>query len=393
MSNSEPEEEKVTAEEALEVVERIRKKFQENGVKKIKLTSEGWREEEDSLPAQSRSSSSYPKTSHPPRYKSPVETEKEKFGSKEQKQLELFIDKDVEKEIEERQVEVTGLDFNVSQGKAFEALQKLLAETNYQGDTEAPEVTTYREERGGTYTLPGIFIKWSDYYEAYGLKRDKSGKYTNRRQVKKAKEALKDLAQPWRITVEDKTEGHKVARETPLIKLTWEYEGAPDETQTQDKRLLIRYKPLFIDKIDRDNEGRGFYLFKPYNLHEEINKAVGGSRYSSAIPRFIWWLNSIDYEAKHNEDYDYTRDPFRIGKELLAYKLRLRNYVERRQWNYVDERVEQACEVATEINFLLEYEIGEEMVRLWLNPHRCSRLRYRLEQQDKYDPKLSYDRD
>lgn len=390
MSDKETEE---TVKETLDKAESIGEKFKENGAEKYYLTDKGWVDEGGTTPAYFRDTGSYFQKPQGAVYKAPVETERQKFGQKEARQLELLFDDDIDREIEEREVEVNGLDFSVSQDKAFEALQKLLAQTNYQGDPEAPEKSTYDENRGGTYKLPGVFIKWTDYYEAYGLTRKKDGKYRGK-QKKKAKEALKDLTQPWRITVKDIEEDKKVAWETPLINLTWEYENNSDiENQTEDKRLLIRYKPLFIDKIDRDNKGKGFYLFKPYDLHEEINEAVGSKRYSGAIPRFIWWLNSIDYEANYNEDYDYRKDPHKIGKEKLAYRLRLDTYVEARQWSILNERIEQACEVAKEINFLLQYEIEEKMVKLWLNPARCSRLKYRLTDKGDWPPQLTDDRE
>lgn len=369
----------------------------EGNVKEAEVTIEGEADLETSpdnsgtLPAQDARNSSYYPTEGKG-YRAPVETELQKFGKKEQEQLKLFTSPDIEER--ERNIEVTGLNFKVSQDKAFEALQKILADTDYQGDPRVGLEERFIEARGGTYKLPGILINWADFYEAYGLKRGKNGKYTNRRQVKKAKEALESLAKPWRITVKQKKDNGKydvVTRDTPLIQISKGYYDREKEeikriedgdSEVKADKLLIRYKPIFIDKIGN------FFLFKPSNLHKEIREAIGNKRYSPAILRFIWWLNTINYGAKRTKDYDFTKNPHKIGKKKLAYRLRLDNYIERRQWNYIDKRLKQACKVAKEINFLLDYDLSTDPIKLWPNPKRCSRLGYELERQGKLSPEM-----
>lgn len=324
-------------------------------------------------------------------YKSPVETELQKFGKSGQEQLELFGPK-VE---ESPEVEVTGLDFNVSQDKAFGALQKLLADNNYRGQSQKPHYDDIREDY---YKLPKIEINYSDYYEAYGLERDSSGKYTNRRQVKQAKQALREMELPWRITVSKKRENGKydvATKRTQLVEIErYYYNREEDEKvriqkgQATDKanRLVIIYQPLFIAKI------QDFYVLKDPELHKRIRETVDSKRYSEAVPRFIDWLNTTNYEAKYNKDFKWWKDPHTIGREKLAYKLRLDGYIERRQWSYIDDRIEQACEVAQDLDFLFKYDLESEPIKLWLNPFRCSRLGYQLKKQDKLPPRLTDDR-
>lgn len=396
MSDTEKEPDEIL-DKATQKVEKIKEEFKEHGTHKLYFTNEGWVEETEQGGTAPAGYFQIPKTEETLQttlYKAPVEAELQKFGKKEAKQLELFGSK-VE---ESRKVKVEGLNFSKPQDRAFNALQKLLDETDYQGNSAVPLDTRYDGARDGTYKLPGILINYSDFYEAYGLKRKKDSKFRGK-QVEQAKKALEDLAEPWRITVERKKDNGKsdiVARETPLIEITKAYYDRDEEeikkikegdTGQRADKLLIRYQPIFIDKIEN------FYLFKPYDLLEEINEAVESNRYSEAIPRFIWYLNTINYGPDQHEDYNYEKDPHKIGREKLAYRLRLDNYVDRRQWNYIDDRIEQACEVAEKIGFLLDYDLGDDdMVKLLLNPARCSRLRYRLKKNGKLPPGLKSDR-
>lgn len=333
----------------------------------------------DKLPSIFKPSGDYDKRT----YRAGIYAENQKFSKEEYslnpkrmseiKQLVLGETASTVEETKEFKPQDLGLDFNKSQDKAFNALQKLLDETDYKGNLD-PDL--YYEENHPVYTdiynniylydLPLLLINWTDFYKAYGLEKNKSNKYSGK-QVKQAREALKSLADGWTIYYKRKNNNGKndvIAFTEPLIKIVEGYKNI-DGLESNTGKILIKFSPLFIDRIDT------FYLYKPKFLHNEIKKAAGG-RYSKYHVRLIQWLIKLNYSPK-------------IDKKKLAYKLRMHSDINARNWKRIDERITKGLEIAQKLNFILDYEKNynnyPDLLWIKLNPERCTKYKKKLEKQ------------
>ena len=326
------------------------------------------------LPSTFKPSGKYDKRT----YRAGMNAELQKFGEKlnpkrlsEIKQLVLgeTASTTVEEEgIEEFKPQDIGLDFNKSQDKAFNALQKLLDETNYEGNVDPELIYGEKEVTSplfqGVYELPALLINWTDYYKAYGLKKNRSGKYSGK-QVKQARQALRDLTDGWTIRYTKKNKNNKqdvLAYTMSLIELVEGYKNIEGLEDTRGK-LLIKFSPLFIDQLDT------FFLYKPMYLHNEI-KEVAGSRYSKYHARLIQYLNKTDFS------------PVKIKMKTLAYNLRMYPDINKRNWSRIRDRINTGLEIAKELEFILDFEKNHnkfsDLYWIELNPERCSRYRLKL---------------
>ena len=319
-------------------------------------------------------------------YRAGMNAELQKFGEKlnpkrlsEIKQLVLGeTASTVEEEgIEEFKPQDIGLDFNKSQDKAFNALQKLLDKTDYEGNVDPKLIygednyPIYSHIYNGYYDLPALAITWTDYYKAYGLKKNRSGKYSGR-QVKQARQALRDLADGWTISFKRKKKNDKydlIQAIRPLIELDTVYENIDriDNLEKKKGGILIKFSPLFIDQLDT------FFLYKPMYLHNEI-KEVAGSRYSKYYARLIQYLNKTDFS------------PVKIHMKKLAHNLKMYSDINARMWKRIRNRIDKGLEIAKELEFILDFEKNHDNITdlYWieLNPERCSRYRLKLKKRN-----------
>lgn len=273
-------------------------------------------------------------------------------------------------------IQVTGLDLSVSELKALHAIQILFDRTGYNGNVPGREVDLWDswKWRG---TLPSISITYSEYYEAYpGLQRQADGRYRGL-QAEEALRALESLTEPRRVVYERKRwEGPKgkrrqvsdiIVRKTSLFSLWKGYKDLEQDEAAQVRagqgvsqrvtRLVIEAGPLLMDGIE------DFYLLKPSSLYEEIKEILGSKRHSPAVPLFIEWLLTLNIPQ------------IPIGKEKLAYKLRLDYLIEQRKRSLLDKRLQEAIDTALKMRVLLDYEEDALGVyRFTLNPECCSRL-------------------
>jgi hypothetical protein len=271
-------------------------------------------------------------------------------------------------------IEVTGLDLSVSEAKAFHAIQVLMDKTGYRGNMPGREVDLWDswKWRG---TLPSISITYSDYFEAYGLQRKERGDYYGR-QAEEALKALDSLTEPRRIVYERKSWEGKgkarkqvsdiIVRKAAPISLWKAYQGleqeeaarvrAGQEVPQRVTRLVIEAGPVLMDGIE------DFYLLKPITLHDEIRQLLGSRRISRTVSLFIEWLLTKNLPK------------FSIGKENLAYSLRLDYLIEQRKQSLLDKRLQEAIDTALELRYLLDYE--EDALGVYhftLNPDRMGR--------------------
>jgi hypothetical protein len=74
----------------------------------------------------------------------------------------------------EKEIEVSGLNFSVSQCRAVTALNYLLDQTDFRGNAPAKPEQEYQQFRWKG-ALPILRINYSDFFEAYGLERQTDG--------------------------------------------------------------------------------------------------------------------------------------------------------------------------------------------------------------------------
>jgi len=280
---------------------------------------------------------------------------------------------------DETEIEISGLDFSISEDKAFSAIQILLDKTDYKGNE--PGMVIHSEDFRDSYLLPKLSMTFSEYLEAYGLKKSSSGRYS-RAQRDKALEALESLTKPRRIVYERirfknrKKSTDLIVAMRPLISLMEGYSGL-DEQEAEAvkagqsnaqrvKKLVIECSPLFVDQIDT------FYMLKPVRLHEEIKQLTGKARISRAVSLFIEWLLTKNMPQ------------VKIDRDKLAKKLRLEYLIEQRKPALVKKRLDEAFQVAKDLDYLLDYdENAFGMMTFQLNPEKIRRITKKMERANK----------
>jgi hypothetical protein len=308
-----------------------------------------------------------------PYYRAGMRAELQKFGySQEVRQLMLGEDTDIQDP--EKRLEIYGLDLSLSEDKALHAVQKLLDRTNYKGNTPGQQITSTAFKWEGF--IPRLSITYSDYYEAYGLKKNKD-QYQGR-QAQEALLALRSLTETRRICYKrDKWTGSgkgkrklsDIIRATePLIRIVEGFKDLDAEEaeiitsggelpKRRQTKLLIECSPLLVDQID------SFYLLKPSALFSEIQALAPGKRISKTDYLFIQWLLTLDKKT------------WQVSTKALANKLRLDYLITQRKPTLINTKLQEALQVAKETGYLLDYEekpIG--LLVLTLNPEKCKRI-------------------
>ncbi len=308
-------------------------------------------------------------------YKAGLHAEQQKFRNwSKEKQLTLLDDPNLEEEELANQVEITGLDLTVSEDKALAAIQILLDKTDYAGNLPAMEI--YSSDFEGRYRIPRLSFTYSEYFEAYGLRKIE-GRYQGRG-VQEALDALRSMEKPRRVCYQrkkwvDAGKGRREAKydlvvaNKPLVNILRGYRDLSkrdaqrimggEDIPERANLLIVEPSPLLLDQVE------SFYVLKPVLLHEEVKGALGGKRAARCISLFIEWLMTLDQAV------------VKIDKMKLAGRLRMDGYIKNRRRSELNKRLEEAFAVAKGLNYLLDYEENYGMVVLRLNPERCRRVK------------------
>lgn len=308
----------------------------------------------------------------PQDYRASMHMELQKFGNRERVR-QLMLSESIpadEAEIEAR-IEQTGLTLSYSEMRAIDALQILLDRTGYQGNEPGEMVHSEAFKYDGQ--LPRLRLTYTEYLEAYGLQRSASGRWP-RAQEEEAKEALETLTEPRTVIYRKRWRQGKswrnyvVNEKKPLINITKGYKDLTDEeaediiaTEGRNRRpthLLIEFSPLWIDQI------KSFYVLKPVGFYDELREAIGSRRPSPAIPLFLSLLMTINM------------NPFKIGRDKLAERIRLAYLLDSRHQSRLDDLLQEAIDVALKMGYLLDYDLDTfKVYTFYLNPERCKRLK------------------
>jgi hypothetical protein len=268
-------------------------------------------------------------------------------------------------ELEEAELQTIGLDLSIAQDRALLAIQTLLSQTKYQGNTDPIEITVWGTNQ--TTKTPALVITIAEFLEAYGLLANEKGRY-NRNSRDEALTALKELAQSRDFLITAPGSNGAILYTKPLIGLARMYGYLTEEEKarlpeedapSKLTHLAIECNWILIDRI------RNSFVLKPSTMYTELDEYFQGKIYSPAIKNLIHFLLYLDIA---DED-------FRIAPETLARRLRLDSFFERRHKKIAFQRVEEALQVAKDLGYLLEYGKDEAGNYRWKrNPERCKIL-------------------
>jgi hypothetical protein len=148
-----------------------------------------------------------------------------------------------------------------------------------------------------------------------------------------------------------------------------------DSTNEKLRYIAIEPCPILIDQLDT------YFILKPANYREEIALTSKQFKVSKYIYLFIDYLMvQAELKRRHNQPLI-----IRISLEELAYKLRLESYVKTRNYKRIRQILNNACKVAKEIGYLLDYRTTEgvtkeEVEEFILNPPKFIRALEILEE-------------
>lgn len=314
-----------------------------------------------------------PTPTSPTLYKAGMHLEQQKFKNVRQARQLLLSEANIKENELEREIEVTGLDLSVGEDRALSALQILLDRSDYKGNLPSKDITSKQWET--LKTTPAQSFTWTEYYEAYGLK--KRGNQYRGQDVTNAKKDLETLATKARRLVYKRRRWDKnkkvydlVVWKGTLIQVLEGYEGlntheasqveAGQTVKARKHKIAVVFNPIFIDGI------LDYFLLKPVDLHKEI-KEITGKKASPATIRFICYLLTLDVS------------PLPISREKLIERLRLDYLLKERHKSRVEKILLESYDIAQKTGYLLGYDQdGFGLLHFQLNPDKCLRLKKKL---------------
>lgn len=283
------------------------------------------------------------------------------------------------KEVETDPDSITGMGLSWGETKALSAVQRLLDKTNYLGD-----VQTKKEKcQLGSFKLPVLFVKITDYLTAYELERNSRNRFNSNQR----EEALKNLEslenhrkiffeksywQPARGNKKGEWISNFVEIKAQLIAVKKLYslpsQLAKNANDTQKRKryqyLQIICSPVFFYRINEQ------YLLKPKGLFRAIENASHKSNNKAKKSTYNLILLLLQTDL---QEISYFRD-------TLIQVLELNGYLQRRQQKIIDKSIQEAIYIATELGFLLSsnYDSQSDKFTFKPNPKLCSRLERKL---------------
>ena len=308
----------------------------------------------------------------PASYKVALPLDQQAFVSNEslspKEQMELFNNEHAQ--MDDR-LKIAGLDhLSDAAFNALEAVKKLLAKTDYEGNTESEEINS---KTFGRITPPRLQIKKSEYFEAYGLEKDPVKGYTGSDKLHRAIQGLFDLTYTQHLLIRQRVWIGREARNdllkihSPLITIIEGYELLTDreadaveagEEIGKDSRLVIELSPVFVLGLDN------YFLLRRYDKRDTIKALAGSSSpLRQKLYRFTNWLEELDMASVP------------IKADNLA---RIAGYtwmVKKRERTRLADKIEELLELAKDGGWLLDWSCkngkSERLYTLNLNPEFC----------------------
>lgn len=328
--------------------------------------------------------------------KTSLHTEFQKLGKRPKERKNIFdnLDARVKEAKETENIEIVGIENTKAQDKALFAIQKLLENTDYKGNSVGKKLFKGNDFKMNKVILPVLRITPSQYLGAYGVKKYKTSrgkKEFSSRESERALKALYDLSnkkylfyyvrkpEKKKKKEESKYEYGVISTIWPLIFLGKCYEGLTQqerdrvksgenlkENDIKLKYLNITICPILIDQID------SYFVKKPANYYQEIELLFPHA--SKFVHRFINYLDTQG-SIKSRKNMGWAIE---INYLKLAYKLRMNKYIESKQWKRIKEVLKKCYEIAKKLNYLLSYKtvpgVKDEKEVLELNPQKFSKM-------------------
>jgi hypothetical protein len=220
-------------------------------------------------------------------------------------------DSDISRDVISKGITTVGFDLTYAQERALHAVQVLLNQTDYEGNS-SPVTPTKSARYHFKETLPVIMVKSSEYLTAYGVEKSKTYRANefSAQGSRVAKAALRDLAMINRLIVYDKSVKEKktklhVEDIAPLISL---------EVFNGGRELRITPNPVLVDQID------SYFLLRPVDL---FNTLPGKDAVAVRFIEYLLHQGEMNRRKEHAKEYSNQVWEHRIQPEGLAWKLRL----------------------------------------------------------------------
>lgn len=321
----------------------------------------------------------------PKLYRASLLAERQKFGDRKRDQaIQKWLFQEMEGQ-RESEGSLSGLDLNESEAKALHVIQQFLDKTDYEGNLPGREGDGKNEFKWAG-KIPKLFIKCSEYFDAYGLTRKGDGSYYSH-QAQEAIEALRSL-QETRILCYSRTkweDGKKlydvIRTKTQVIRIVEgfhnltaeekaEVEAGGDVPGKRARGFVVEVSPLLMDGISNID----FYVLKPSSLFKEIKQLHSGKRPSRKVSLFIEWLLTKNWmEVKARMD-------------TLIMVLRLDWCIRQRKRAKAEAIIRECVEKAKRLQYLTDSREELGLFTFTLNPERCKRIKEADPGQDKADP-------
>lgn len=331
-----------------------------------------------------------------PPVKASLHLESQKFGKQPgsaQRSLFDYLNGEQKELAREENIETTGIDLSMTQNRAVNAIQSLFTVTGYKG-SGPEEIFDGRGPSKFKGSLPTLKVTPTQYLEAYGVKKQKTGRGKMEYRSNERKEAIKaleELASKSRLIwytrkyLEETKRGAKEERSevikviTPLIQLGMRYQNLTEGEVEQVKQggsrklshLLIKPFPIFVDQIDK------YFILKGARYLEEIKQIAPRSKILYRLVDFL--LLQAELKRRHKDNYTVE-----INYIKLAHKLRMNAWINTRNWKQIRESLNSHYDHAKQLGYLNSYKIDEPGVYeekdiLFLNPDKCLEVRKREE--------------
>lgn len=260
-------------------------------------------------------------------------------------------------------IERMGIDLSFAENMALFAVQHLLDQTDYRGNTK-PVVLPAANAYFYDGKLPRIEVTVAGYLHAYGLKRRRSkrGKQEfNGKAREAALDSLRSLNSKEFLMAYERKYGadgnQRIEVISPLIGL--------DES---GGKLSVTPNPILVDQIDN------YFLWKPVDLYSQV--LSGKDRTEALFIEYLLFLFEMNRRNGERAVYVVKRQT-----DVMAHALKMNSLLDARQKSRIRDRLTDLYEHGVELGYLEKFEIDvpgarvEKLDYLHLNSARFEAMR------------------
>ena len=263
-----------------------------------------------------------------------------------------------------------GVDLSYAENRALFAVQKLLDETGYRGNTrplKLPHGNPYHSKE----SVPILNIKIAEYLAAYGVRKTRTARGKNEYSAqgrRSALAALESLAKKKCLLVYKREQYHESQKgrkdSTDLIEVV-------DNLITVKKaggQLMIELSPILSDQHDT------YYMSVPADLYTEV--LTDRQKSKVLFIEYLFYHHEMQRRPGGTSAYLVTRQ-----METIAYAIGLGSLIETRQTKKLRAVLKEYYESAKQQGYLRKYEVDvkgaryETVDKLYINASTMAKLR------------------